>query len=111
MDSQVTLINPAWNETTTDLMFDRDSVLNAIVYLRSRPILKISTIDRGVSHTEIKEAQSERLLAVIDRRTLTSDTITFTDRYGGKQLKISDWMKREKLEDGRCALHLISIFS
>ncbi|KNZ77836.1 hypothetical protein J132_03345 [Termitomyces sp. J132] len=96
MDSTLTLVNPSLSR----LDFSKNSMLNAILKERGRPVYSISTVDNAGSRTDIKDARTKRVLATIKRRSFLSDTVTFTDHYGGERLKLDKWLKPVQLADG-----------
>jgi len=88
--SQVTLVNP---DPPTELVFSKfNSVLNNNILLNGRPCFKIATVDPAGAHTTIIDVQTNALLVSIKRRTLRADVITFKDHYGGKSLKLKQWV-------------------
>ncbi|KAJ7488897.1 hypothetical protein FB451DRAFT_1080370 [Mycena latifolia] len=95
MDSQVTLVAPA----PVSLVFDANDVMNATLSLNSTPAYTISTDSRGTT-TEIRAAETNEVLARVVRKGLLPDTITFPDVNGGKELRLSKWLKSAKLPDG-----------
>lgn len=82
------------------LSFDKDSVLKATIYQDSSPRFTISTTDPAAAHTKIKDAQNQRLLMSIKRRTFFPDLITFSDRNNGKPLKVKEWLKKKPVANG-----------
>ncbi|KAG6809761.1 hypothetical protein H0H92_014820 [Tricholoma furcatifolium] len=97
MDSQVTLVN----YTALQLDFSKNSMLNAVLTSRGgRAAYTISTVDASGSHTDIKDMVTNRAVATIKRKTFTSDTVVFPDRYGGKVLKLDKWLSIVHFPDG-----------
>ncbi|KAF7365733.1 Peptide methionine sulfoxide reductase [Mycena venus] len=102
MDSQLTLVDPS---PPVCLTFSANSMINAILYRDGRPVYTISTELLG-STTEIKASATSELLARITRKELLPDIVTFPNVDGGKDMRLSKWMRRCKLPDGSHA-HVI----
>ncbi|KAG6808210.1 hypothetical protein H0H92_005031 [Tricholoma furcatifolium] len=100
MDSQLTLMNP----TVLQLDFSKNSMLNAVLTSRGSPLYVISTVDTAGSHTDVKDAATKKILAVIKRKIFLSDTVTFTNHHGGKTLKMEKWLSNVKLLDGSAGI-------
>ncbi|KAJ7081017.1 hypothetical protein C8R44DRAFT_68756 [Mycena epipterygia] len=96
MDSQLTLVNVA---QPVFLTFTSDNMINTTLLLNSRPAYTISTALQG-STTEIRAAGTSELLARISRKEILPDTITFPNLNEGKEMRLSKWLRRVKLEDG-----------
>jgi hypothetical protein len=95
MDSQITLVSaPA-----ARLMFSRDSMKNATLFLDSGPAYTIST-DTSNARTELRAASTGELLARIARKEILPDTITFPAFNGGREMRLTKWLKKSKLSDG-----------
>ncbi|KAJ6626147.1 hypothetical protein B0H10DRAFT_1999209 [Mycena sp. CBHHK59/15] len=93
MDSQLTLVNPA---PPTFLTFGTNSMINTTLFLDTRPAYTISTALQG-STTEIADAGSKEVLARIVRKEVLPDTVAFA---GGKEIRVSKWLRKAKLPDG-----------
>ncbi|KAJ7453333.1 hypothetical protein B0H11DRAFT_2245563 [Mycena galericulata] len=96
MDSQITLVNPS---PPVCLTFSVDSMINATLFLGSRPTYKLSTKLQGTT-TIISAVGTSALLARITRREVLPSTVIFPNVGDGKEMRVSSWMKRCKLEDG-----------
>ncbi|KAJ7195925.1 hypothetical protein GGX14DRAFT_700642 [Mycena pura] len=96
MDSQLTLVNPTPPVTLT---FSTDSMNNATLFAGARPAYAISTQLQG-STTEIRKAGTAELVARIARREILPNTIVFPDVNGGREIKLSKWLRRCKQPDG-----------
>ncbi|KAJ6540836.1 hypothetical protein DFH09DRAFT_1323076 [Mycena vulgaris] len=96
MDSQLTLVTPV---PPVSLTFDTDSMINATIFLNSRPAYKISTELQG-STTEIRASVTSELLACISRKEILPNTIAFPNVNDGKDMRLSKWLSRRKLPDG-----------
>lgn len=102
MDSSVTLVDPH----NISLVFSPDSLKNTTVYHASSNLLDTSNPMYSISteltdhRTEIRDARTQRLLALIERKDILPDTITFPERNEGKAMKISRWLQKSKLVDG-----------
>ncbi|KAJ6535702.1 hypothetical protein B0H19DRAFT_1183990 [Mycena capillaripes] len=74
-------------------------MLNTTILRSSSPAYTVST--RWVtSPTNIHAAVTGALLAKINPRTLLPDTVMFRHTYKAKEVKLSRWLQREKLNDG-----------
>jgi hypothetical protein len=102
MDSQITLVSVA---PAARLMFSRNSMKNATLFLDSGPAYTIST-DISKAHTELRAAGTGELLARIAQKEILPDTITFPVLNGGKEIRLTKWLKKSKLSDGWCAMLL-----
>lgn len=99
-DSQITLTNPL---PALELYSSKRSVTNTVLSHNGKPYISISTVDRAVSCTEIKDLRTDQLLVTIQRRTIVPDTITFEQRFDDQQLKIKNWLVELKTGDTRSA--------
>jgi hypothetical protein len=88
------------NTTHLKLDFDRNSMKDATLTVKSQPRYTITTPGKTGSRTEIWDAMSQRLLVTINRRELLWDIVTFADHHNGKSVKLSKWMMQRKLADG-----------
>ena len=88
--SQATLVNP---QPPIEFVCSKHSVLNTLLLRDGKPFYSISTLDKSVSCTRITDLRTQELLVTIQRRLLASDTITFTQRYGGEKLKLKEWLR------------------
>lgn len=88
--SQATLVNP---QPPIELVCSKNSVLNTLLLRDGKPYYSISTLDKSVSCTRITDLRTQELLVTIQRRWVASDTITFTQRYGGEKLKLKEWLR------------------
>ncbi|KDR69383.1 hypothetical protein GALMADRAFT_104055 [Galerina marginata CBS 339.88] len=97
--SQATLVAP---ESTTTLVFSKPSAINTTLLRNGRPLMTVSTLDAGAERTTISDAEAGagEVLVVVQRRALLSDTVTFARHYGGRSLKLKDWLKEDVLENG-----------
>jgi hypothetical protein len=100
MDSQLTLVSIA---PAARLVFSQDSMKNATLFLDSGPAYTIST-DTSNARTELRAAGTGELLARIVRKEIMPDTITFPALNGGKEIRLTKWLKKSKLSDGWCAI-------
>ncbi|KAJ7436484.1 hypothetical protein B0H11DRAFT_1754780 [Mycena galericulata] len=96
MDSQITLVNLS---PPVCLTFSADSMINATLFLDSRPTYKLSTKLQGTT-TKLRAVDTSALLARITRREVLPNTVTFPNVGDGKEMRVSSWLKRCKLEDG-----------
>lgn len=97
MESQLTLVNPA---PPVSFTFATNSMINTTLYRDSRPAYTLSTELQG-STTELRASDTSELLARISRKEILPDTITFPSINDGKEMRLSKWMRRCKLPDGR----------
>ncbi|KAJ7491390.1 hypothetical protein B0H11DRAFT_2277885 [Mycena galericulata] len=105
MDSQLTLVAPS---PPVCLSFSRDSMKNATLSLGSgAPTYTIST-DPQNSCTEIWAAGSSdsEVLVRIAWKPILPDTIAFPDMNGGKEMRLTKWLRKAKLPDGS-SVHFI----
>lgn len=84
------------------LTFSDNSMINATLYRDSHPVYTIATASQGLN-TEIRSSHTSELLARITRRSFLPDLITFPNHDGGKEMRLSNWMRRCMLPDGRYA--------
>ncbi|KAF7360058.1 hypothetical protein MVEN_00733900 [Mycena venus] len=108
MDSQLTLVPVA---PAVRLMFSKDSMKNATLFLDSVPIYVIST-DAQNACTELRAAGSGggELLARITRKEILPDAVAFPALNGGKEIRLAKWLKKSKLADGS-STHVINTFT
>ncbi|KAJ7761633.1 hypothetical protein B0H14DRAFT_2973023, partial [Mycena olivaceomarginata] len=81
------------------LTFSDNSMINATLYRDSHPVYTIATASQGLN-TEIRSSDTSELLARITRRSFLPDLITFPNHDGGKEMRLSKWMRRCMLPDG-----------
>ncbi|KAJ7307954.1 hypothetical protein DFH08DRAFT_900583 [Mycena albidolilacea] len=81
------------------LTFSDNSMINATLYRDSHPVYTIATVSQGLN-TEIQSSDTSELLARITRRSFLPDLITFPNHDGGKEMRLSKWMRRCMLPDG-----------
>jgi hypothetical protein len=98
MDSKVTLVSS--EKQTIQLIFSKNSILNANLLLNGQIRYIISTKDRHTQKTTIIDGITNSELVSLRRRTLLSDKIVFANRQGGAEQKLSDVMKKYKMDDG-----------
>ncbi|KAJ6555838.1 hypothetical protein B0H19DRAFT_1151324 [Mycena capillaripes] len=81
-------------------------MVNTTILRNSSPAYTVST-RWATSPTNIHAAGTGALLAKINPRTLLSDTVMFRHAYEGKEVKLSKWLQRERLDDGSPASVLL----
>ncbi|KAF8437654.1 hypothetical protein L210DRAFT_3546632 [Boletus edulis BED1] len=99
MDSEVTLVNlpppTSYFLSSTDL---RDAVIYA------QPGVPLYRITSDTKHIKIYDGtNTDRVTAILHRRDLLSDTISFPQRHNNgsmSTMSIQRWLKRSKLADG-----------
>jgi len=91
--SEVTLINV---DPITELVLAKESVTNTTLLRHNKPCLKVSTNGKDGAITTITDVQTNQLLVTIKRRDFRSDIISFTNLYGGKPVKVKDWIQEKK---------------
>lgn len=99
MDSQLTLVDPS---PPVYLTFGTNSMINTTLYRDSpsRPAYTLSTQLQG-STTELRASSTSEVLARISRKEVLPSTIAFLNVNDGKEMRLSKWMQRLKLPDGR----------
>ncbi|KAJ7231149.1 hypothetical protein B0H12DRAFT_1146817 [Mycena haematopus] len=102
MDSQQTLVSPS---LSIRLTFSANSMTNAALSRDSRPAYTITTQLQG-STTDIRASGRTEVLARISRKDFLPDTVKFPNINGGKEVRLSKWMRPLKLPDGSHA-HII----
>lgn len=101
MDSELTLVNPS---PPTPYFLSSMDLKDTVIYARpSEPLYKITSTTRHISICD--GAVPGRTIAVLHRRELLSDTISFPHRgrKGGRavaNVSIQRWLKRCKALDG-----------
>lgn len=98
MESQATLVNrlPA-----VSLTLSPDSVKNAsLITSHSTAVYSITSSPANDYLTEITEAATQRVVAVIKRRDVIPDVVTFPGRNGGLSMRVGKWLKNITLPDG-----------
>ncbi|KAF8061836.1 hypothetical protein FPV67DRAFT_1422353 [Lyophyllum atratum] len=88
MDSTATLVNPS----AIHLNFSANSMKDAVLSSKGQPEYIVSTSGRSGTRITIQEANTQRVLATIKRRSLLPDTVTFADHHGGSPMKLDEWM-------------------
>ncbi|KAJ7142622.1 hypothetical protein C8R44DRAFT_760891 [Mycena epipterygia] len=96
MDSQLTLVTAS---PAISLIFSRDSMTNATLLVDAASRYTISSNSQN-SITEIRAADTTKLLAQIFRRDILPDTIAFPSVNAGKGIRMSKWLRKTKLLDG-----------
>ena len=98
-----TLIEPP---ASLNLVFDRNSVIDATLYSRRNPVYRIKT-NRNVTRTVIHEVieGGEEIVAVWKRREILPDVILFTHRRK-QAIRISKWLQKFKPPGVRYGLFL-----
>ncbi|KAF7332935.1 Peptide methionine sulfoxide reductase [Mycena venus] len=85
----------------TTLVFEKNSMLNTTILCNSSPSPAYTVSTRWpTSPTNIRAANTDELVGRINPRTFMPDTIMLPHAYGGEELRVSKWLKREKLGDG-----------
>jgi hypothetical protein len=84
-------------------MFSQDNMKNATLLLDSGPAYTIST-DTSNAHTELRAAGTDELLARVARKEFLPDTIRFPALNGGKEMRLTKWLRKFKLSDDRCTI-------
>ncbi|KIJ10824.1 hypothetical protein PAXINDRAFT_172043 [Paxillus involutus ATCC 200175] len=98
MDSTLTLVNPI---PATQYYFSANSMKNTTVFVhQSRPLYNVSTELKSDKQTRVSDAHTGRLIALVERREIFSDTVTFPNQNGGQALSIHKWLQKSKLADG-----------
>lgn len=67
-------------------------MVNTSITVNGTPLYKISTVDTVGAITNIKDARTCALISTINRRTLHPDSVAFAQRYGGRVLKVKEWL-------------------
>ncbi|KAI9570694.1 hypothetical protein HD554DRAFT_307397 [Boletus coccyginus] len=104
MDSDLTLVNVT---PPTPYFLSSVDLKEAVIYAHpGEPLYRITSSTRQIKLYD--GTTLNRLIAVLHRRDLLSDTISFPQRHGhrgtgtgtGTHLSIQRWLKRSKLPDG-----------
>ncbi|KAK0455288.1 uncharacterized protein EV420DRAFT_1240321, partial [Desarmillaria tabescens] len=96
MDSLLTLVYPS---PPTYFEFDRNGVLNATLLKNSQPTYTIQTKQTATARTEVVDVTTQKVIVVIEENGIFPDTVRISSVNGGKAIKISKWMKEERLLD------------
>lgn len=110
MDSVLTLVNPS---PPTELVFNRDSTLDARVSIDARPAYLIATTEtpgRFGSRTDIQDLRTEQVVVSIEENPVTPNRIRVFGVNGATTLKVKDWLKKREVEHKQFVYLLCSIF-
>lgn len=105
MDSDLTLVNVA---PPTSYFLSSTDLKDAVIY--AHPGVPLYRITSDARHIKICDATTpdNRVIALLHRRDLLSDTISFPQRHGnsdtgtgtGSHVSVQRWLKRSRLPDG-----------
>lgn len=99
MDSKVTLVQQ--DQNTINLVFSKNSTLNANLLINGQIRYIVSTTDRHAQKTKVIDGVTKAELVSIRRRTFLSDKITFANHQGGVEQKLADFLQEHKMDDGQ----------
>ncbi|KAJ7453325.1 hypothetical protein B0H11DRAFT_2245555 [Mycena galericulata] len=105
MDSQLTLVATS---PSVCLSFSRNSMKNATLSLGSGIPTYIISTDPQNPWTEIRAAgtSDSEVLVRIAWKSVLADTIAFPEINGGKEMRLTKWLRKAKLSDGS-TIHFI----
>ncbi|KAF9233800.1 hypothetical protein BU15DRAFT_79780 [Melanogaster broomeanus] len=99
MDSLVTLVNPA---SQTPYFLSNTRLKDAVIYARPDvPLYKVTSDSKQIQISD--GCTPGRVIAVLHRRELLPDTVSFPGRIGGTRISVQKWLRRTKLPDGSSA--------
>ncbi|KAF9533649.1 hypothetical protein CPB83DRAFT_890120 [Crepidotus variabilis] len=78
------------------LVFDRNSVINATLLTREGPAYRVET-NRNVTKTSLRDLHENKLVAVWKRRDIFPDIVQFEHRR--KKLRLRKWLKKFSNEE------------
>ena len=94
LSSNLTLVNPS---PSLRVVFDRNSVLNAILYSDAGPVFRIKTTNH-MSRTDIwdlSDSTEQKVVATWKRRDFLPDLVVLRHRRK-KAIRIRKWLKKRK---------------
>ena len=100
MDSDLTLVNAA---PPTSYFLSSADLEDAVIY--AHPGVPLYRVTSDARHVTIYDS-TDRVIAVLHRRDLFSDTISFPQRHSdngtgvGTHVSIQRWLRRSRLPDG-----------
>ncbi|KAF9228891.1 hypothetical protein BS17DRAFT_214362 [Gyrodon lividus] len=99
MDSSATLVNPA---PPTPYFLSNTDLKNAVIY--AHPTVPLYKITSNSKQIQISDGCTPgHIIAVLHRRDLLPNTVSFPERNVGAQVSIQKWLRKTKLPGGSIA--------
>ncbi|KIJ05313.1 hypothetical protein PAXINDRAFT_122318 [Paxillus involutus ATCC 200175] len=96
MDSSVTLVNPV---PPTPYFLSNTTLKDAVIYAHPAiPLYKVTSDSKQIRISD--GSTSGRTIAVLHRRELLPNTVSFTERKGRSQFSVQKWLRKTKLPGG-----------
>ncbi|KIJ63422.1 hypothetical protein HYDPIDRAFT_29666 [Hydnomerulius pinastri MD-312] len=99
MDSTLTLVNPA---PPTPYFLSNTDLKDAVIYAHPAvPLYKITSDSKQIQISD--GCTPGRVIAVLQRRDLLSNTVSFPERNGGSHISVQKWLRKTRMPDGSVA--------